>query len=143
MWLDRFEDRLKSWSELRLDCEELSLEQALDRIAEWWGHAPRMHNIIHWNDQNNWPDPWGLLADNSYDELALALGMSYTVSMIDKFDCSVEIVQAKDDQGMEYNLVLVDDRKYILNYDPWTTVSKEQFKFKITNFIDARTLRIE
>ena len=143
MWLDRFEDRLKSWSELRLDCEELPLEQALDRIAEWWGHAPRMHNIIHWNDQNNWPDPWDLLADNSYDELALALGMSYTVSMIDKFDCSVEIAQAMDDQGMEYNLVLVDDRKYILNYDPWTTVSKEQFKFKITNFIDARTLRIE
>ena len=143
MWLDRFEDRLKSWSELRLDCEELSLEQALDRIAEWWGHAPRMHNIIHWNDQNNWPDPWGLLADNSYDELALALGMSYTVSMLEKFDCLVEIAQAKDDQGLEYNLVLVDDRKYILNYDPWKTVSKEQFKFKITNFIDARTLRIE
>lgn len=143
MWLDRFEDRLKSWSELRSDCEELPLEQALDRIAEWWGHAPRMHNIIHWHDQNSWPDPWDLLADNSYDELALALGMSYTVSMIDKFDCSVEIAQAKDDQGMEYNLVLVDDRKYILNYDPWSMVSKEQFKFKITNFIDARTLRIE
>ena len=143
MWLDRFEDRLKSWSELRSQCEELPLEQALDHIASWWGPAPRMNNVIHWNDQSNWPDPWDLLADNSYDELALALGMSYTVSMIDKFDCSVEIAQATDDQGQELNLVLVDDRKYILNYDPWSAVSKEQFKFKITNFIDARTLRIE
>jgi hypothetical protein len=143
MWLDRFEDRLKSWSELRSHCEQLPLKDALDLTANWWGHAPRMHNIIHWNDQTNWPDPWDLLADNSYDELALALGMSYTVSMIDKFDCSVEISQAKDDQGQEYNLVLVDDRKYILNYDPWSSVSKEQFDFKITNFIDARTLRIE
>ena len=143
MWLDRFEDRLKSWSELRSHCEQLPFKDALDLTANWWGHAPRMHNIIHWHDQTNWPDPWDLLADNSYDELALALGMSYTVSMIDKFDCSVEIAQAKDDQGQEYNLVLVDDRKYILNYDPWSSVSKEQFDFKITNFIDARTLRIE
>jgi len=143
MWIDIFEDRLKSWSTLRSQCEQLPLKEALDFIANWWGPAPRVNNVIHWNDQSNWPDPWDILADNSFDELALALGMSYTVSMIEKFDCSVEIAQAKDDQGQEYNLVLVDDRKYILNYDPWSTVSKEQFEFKITNFIDARTLRIE
>ena len=143
MWLDRFEDRLKSWSDLRSHCEELSLEQALDHIANWWGHAPRVNHAIHWNDQSNWPDPWDLLADNSYCELAIALGMSYTINMLEKFDCTVEIAQATDDQGSEYNLVLVDNGKYILNYDPWEVVSKEQFKFKITKTIDAKTVRIE
>jgi len=140
MWLDRFDDRLKSWSDLRIFIEPLSLEEQLNTIAKWWGHAPRVNNSVHWNDKSNWPTPWELLADNSYCELAIALGMSYTIIMIENKNCSVEIAQAKDDLGNEYNLVLVDDRKYILNYDPWSTVSKEKFKFKIANFMDARTL---
>jgi len=143
MWLDRFEDRLRSWSDLRSTCKNLNTEQSVNTIAEWWGHAPRMNNVIHWSDQSNWPDPWELLADNSFDDLAIALGMSYTITMLENRDCSVEIAQAKDDQGQEYNLVLVDERKYILNYDPWSMVSKEQFNFEITKTIDAKTLRIE
>jgi len=143
MWLDRFEDRLRSWSDLRIFAEPLPLRDRLNTIAKWWGHAPRVNHSIHWNDQKNWPDPWDLLADNSFDDLAIALGMSYTITMLENCDCSVEIALATDDQAQEYNLVLVDERKYILNYDPWEVVSKEQFNFKITKTIDARTLRIE
>ena len=143
MWLDDFEDRLRSWSDLRIFAEPLPLRDKLNAIAQWWGHAPRVNHAIHWNDRSNWPDPWDLLADNSFDDLAIALGMSYTITMLENCDCSVEIALATDDQAQEYNLVLVDERKYILNYDPWEVVSKEQFNFKITKTIDAKTLRIE
>lgn len=143
MWPDKFEDRLRSWHDLRQFVQSIPLRDQLNAIAKWWGHCPRISHAIHWNDQSNWPDPWDLLADNSFDDLAIALGMSYTITMLEDLDSSVEIALATDDQAQEYNLVMVDDRKYILNYEPWEAVSTERFEFNITKTIDARTIRIE
>lgn len=140
MWLDRFEDRLAAWSELRSNCEELPLLDQLNQIAEWWGHAPRVKHAVHWHDQENWPTPWELLADNNYDELALALGMSYTILMLEDINTTVKLVHAKDDTASEYYIVQVDNGKYILNYDPWLAVNSEQTDFTILNTVDSNQL---
>ena len=141
MWPVGYEERLRSWVQLRSDCENKPLNEQLNQIAGWWGHVPRVKHAIHWHDKSNWPDPWELLADNNFDELAIALGMSYTLLMLDSINTSVELAQVKDQTAVEYNIVLVDDRKYILNYDPWLSVNTEQTDFEILSTINVDQLK--
>ena len=140
MWPVGYEECLQSWVQLRQDCTNKPFQEQLNQIAGWWGHAPQAKHAVHWHDKENWPNPWELLADNSYDELAIALGISYTILMIDSINTTVELAQAKDSSLSDSYIVLVDDRKYILNYDPWLAVNSEQTDFTILNTVEQDQL---
>jgi hypothetical protein len=132
MWQQTFDARLASWNQLRDHCQTLPLESALTTINQWWGNSPWQPYYLHWDDQPNWPDPWQLLSDNVYCDLARALGIVYTISIIDRKDTDpTELVLTEEG----YNLVLVAKEKYILNWKPDTVVNtfqevkiKKQFK---------------
>jgi len=53
------------------------------------------------------------LSDNIYCDLARGLGILYTITLLDREDLQ-DSVLAESDQG---NLVLVEQGKYILNWD--------------------------
>jgi hypothetical protein len=68
---------------------------------------------LHWDDSEKWPDPWQLLSDDMYCPLARGLGILYTISIIDRADLQdCELIECGSD-----NLVLVPQKKYILNWD--------------------------
>ena len=114
MWPKEFSDRLESWANLRSQAQELPLEEALQNINNWWQQSPWQPHYLHWDDQATWPDPWQLLSDNIYCDLARGLGILYTISMIDHKDLtSYELILTED----ERNLVLVNKIKYTLNWD--------------------------
>ena len=72
---------------MRSATQTLPLEQALQDINFWWSHARPWHPYyLHWDDQPAWPDPWQLLSDNVYCDLAKALGIMYTISLLDRAD---------------------------------------------------------
>ena len=140
MWPRDFSERLESWSQLRQQCCQLSPEPALIKINQWWFQTPWTAYHLHWDDQQDWPDPWQLLNDDQYCPVARGLGIMYTIAMLDREDL-------QDAQMIEYqsdNLVLVAQEKYILNWDPDQVlnislgkskprrqVSQEQIKQKI------------
>ena len=132
MWPVTFADRLAAWADLRSRCQSLDLESALSTINAWWFTTPWQPYYLHWDDQPKWPDPWQLLSDNVYCDLARALGIVYTISIIDRKDTDpTELVLTEEG----YNLVLVAKEKYILNWKPDTVVNtfqevkiKKQFK---------------
>ena len=114
MWPRDFSERLESWAQLRQQCCQLDSEPALTKINQWWFQTPWTAYHLHWDDQQDWPDPWQLLSDNQYCPVARGLGIMYTISMLDREDL-------QDAQMIEYqsdNLVLVSQEKYILNWDP-------------------------
>lgn len=112
MWHNHYHDRLSAWVDLRNRCQDLDLAKSLLEINRWWFGSPWRPYYLHWDDQVTWPDPWQLLADNHYCDLARALGMLYTIDLMDRSDIACcELVEA--DCG---NLVLVDKGKYILNW---------------------------
>jgi hypothetical protein len=120
MWPQTFSDRLASWNQLRSHCQTLSVESALAEINRWWFRAPWRPYYLHWDDAETWPDPWQLLSDNIYCEVARGLGILYTVTLLDHADIkSAELVLTKSG----HNLVLVDQTKYILNWTPDTVVN--------------------
>ena len=120
MWPVTFADRLESWTALRNQAADLPAESALQKINTWWFMAPWQPYYLHWDDQKDWPDPWQLLNDNYYCDVARGLGILYTITLLDRADLtSAELVLT--DEG--YNLVLMDQTKYILNWDRNTIVN--------------------
>ena len=114
MWPTTFAERLDSWNLLRSQCQNIPIESALTTVNQWWFNAPWRAYHLHWDDQQDWPDPWELLSDNIYCDLARGLGILYTVSIMDREDLvSCELVLTKDGR----NLVLINKEIYTLNWN--------------------------
>jgi hypothetical protein len=123
MWPVNFAARLESWNQLRDRAQTLPIEQALESINTWWFDVPWRPYYLHWDDQLNWPDPWQLLSDNHYCDLARALGILYTITLLDRADlgdATLILTESGD------NLVQVAKSKYILNWDRDTIVNTIQ-----------------
>ena len=113
IWPATFAARLESWNLLRDQCSNLPVESALQNINSWWFGAPWRPYYLHWDDQATWPDPWQLLSDDIYCELARGLGILYTITLLDRADLApAELILTQDD----VNLVRVAKEKYILNW---------------------------
>ena len=112
--MNLFEDRLRSWQQLRESCAIMPVDRCLDSINRWWFQLPWQPYYLHWDDINVWPDPWQLLSDNIYCDIARGLGIVYTITMLDRMDLQDSRLVEED----QNNLVLIQSRKYILNYSP-------------------------
>lgn len=127
MWPKTFDQRLADWYNLRTFCKDQPTDQALSTIQGWWNLAPWQPYYLHWDDQADWPDPWQLLNDNVYCDLAKSLGILYTITLLDRADMTpADLVLTKDDR----NLVLVGKTKYILNWNSEVVVNNN-LKFAI------------
>ena len=140
MWARTFDARLASWNQLRSAVATMPVDQCLNNINAWWFDSPWRAYHLHWDDQPAWPDPWQLLDDNLFCGLARGLGMLYTISLLDRTDIQdAELIDTGSD-----NLVLVEQKKYILNWDrdqllninltpfnPRHRLSQEQIKTQI------------
>jgi hypothetical protein len=123
MWHKTFDGRLQSWNQLRVQCHSLPVDLALKNINKWWFQAPWRPYYLHWDDRENWPDPWQLLSDNVFCEVARGLGILYTVTLLDRADMMpTRLILTQDG----HNLVQAAQTKYILNWEPNTIVNTFQ-----------------
>jgi hypothetical protein len=79
------------------------------------------------------------LVENTYCTVARALGMCYTLLLVDETD--IEMVEATDNNSEDVVLVLVDNAKYILNYHPGTVLSNTLNDFTIKRHVDISELK--
>jgi hypothetical protein len=114
MWPQDYPDRLRQWHDLRQTCRGLDEPERWLRINDWWWRAPMIDRGLEWHLWPHWPDPWDLLCQTAYSDLDRALGIVYTVLMLDIDPCPRASV-VFDGQD---NLVWLDDGKYILNWAP-------------------------
>jgi hypothetical protein len=114
MWCLTFEQRLAAWTTLRDRVRDLPIPDALREINAWWQRTPWRAYHLHWDDRLDWPDPWQLLSDNVYCDLARGLGIVYTISMLDRTDMGDARLVLTE---LGTNLVLVAKEKYILNWE--------------------------
>lgn len=113
MWHKDFSNRLSHWNRLRSQAIVQPLEQSLVTINSWWFQTSWVPYHLHWDDRTNWPDPWQLLEDNIFCPLARGLGILYTIAIINRPDIeSAVLTEVGGD-----NLVLINNSKYILNWD--------------------------
>ena len=133
-----YDNRLQSWYNLRNRIKDLDLSQQCVEIDKWWQNAPLVNHYLHPIDLPTWPGPWELLVENTYCTLARALGMCYTLLLMDITD--IELVLATDVQGNDVPLVLVNSN-YILNYWPDTVLTNKTTDFTLLTRISIDSLK--
>ena len=137
MWCLDYQTRLEQWVYLRAESANLDLEICLLRVNDWWQQTPWRPYYLHWDDHETWPNPWELLADDVYCGLARALGIVYTLLLINHKEVD-EISLVETDDG---NLVQVNGGKYILNWAPGEMLNIHSTNLAIKKTIDSSKIR--
>jgi hypothetical protein len=120
---------MRSWREFRASLDLLPLEKALAYTAEFWARAPFVPYNLDPDNLSNWPDPWTLVYENSYCDIAKCLGIVYTMSLTGhRKSLDVEFKVYEDPKTRYvYNLAWFNQGKYILNMIDGEVLNIEQF----------------
>lgn len=116
-----YDTRLKDWYELRKLLELQDTKTKCIEVDRYWQKAPLVSHHLHFDFMNEWPNPWELIYENNYCDIARGLGMVYTLLLLGINH--IEFAEATDYNSEDVVLVLVDHAKYILNYWPNTVVN--------------------
>jgi hypothetical protein len=109
-------DRLIAWKQFR-DQLEVSTNP-FKEVADFWGNAPFVSSYLNSQNPTEWPDPWHLVLDSRLDDLAIALGMLYTIKLTRRFmDTKCEIHTSMLPNEKEVKYVLLVDKQYVLNLE--------------------------
>ena len=138
MRLSNFEEHLVDWNKLRNETKELPLEKALYVVNDWWCFLPMDNQYLHFDDLASWPDPWDLINDGVFDNLAKALGIAYTLILIDHTDIqNIEIGLNKDHD----TVVIVNNGDYILNWSPKVLLNINSEEISILKKVDSSVIK--
>ncbi len=110
-------ERLTKWKDIR-DSLEVS-DQPFDIVADLWARAPFVSPYLDPKDSKSWPDPWQLVLGDRLDDLAIVLGMLYTIKLTQRFmSTNCEIHMSIPHKKNDIRFYLFVDKKFILNYEP-------------------------
>jgi hypothetical protein len=126
MWKLKADERLARWREFRKSLDSLSLEKAVQEVANFWTGCPFTPYYLDIDRPDEWPDPWTLIEENYYCDIALAAAMLYTVYFTEHRP-QVELrVYYDPESRVYYNLAWIADGKYVLNMNEGEVVNKTQ-----------------
>jgi hypothetical protein len=138
-------DRLRLWQDFRHQISALPLEAAVKATEHMWSYAPYQKYYLTLDEVKNWPGPWELIFENYYCNLAIALGMLYTL-YLSEHKPQVEIRVYIDPSSMaQYNLLFVEQGKYVLNMEHDAVLNKTQVSssLKLKKTISVEDLGLE
>jgi hypothetical protein len=126
-WNLRVNDRLAQWKDFRRDLDNLSFDDAVKQVNQFWSTAPWVNYNLSPDNPKEWPDPWALLAENYWCDVAKALGIVYTIYFTSHKNLAPEIRVYYDyDTKDRYTVVWLADGKYILNFYPVAIVNTDE-----------------
>ena len=114
-------DRLIEWKKFR-DSIETS-QTPLEDVAILWSQAPFVSPYLNPNQPDEWPDPWHLVLNSKLDELAIVLGMLYTLKLTQRFIGSQFEIHMSTVPRLIY-LLVVDN--FVLNLEYRSVVGVEE-----------------
>ena len=139
--------RLKCWKNLRFKINQLSLEEALQETIEFWQSCPWTAFYLDLNNPKSWPNPWELIDDNYYCDLAKVLGIVYTLNLSEHGKNLVIEVRVYTDPktGYQYCIAYLDQGKYVLNLIDNQILNKTDITETLTlkRCYDATELKLE
>jgi hypothetical protein len=126
MWKLKAEERLARWRDFRKQIDQMPLDSAIEQVVEFWHGCPFEPFYLDPENPAKWPGPWELIEENWYCDLAKALGMLYTIKFTNH-NPEVEIrVYYDPATRYTYNLVWINNGKYVLNLIESQVVNKTQ-----------------
>jgi len=124
----------------------MPLETALEKTVQFWSQCPFSPFYLSENSTNDWPDPWELLKENYYCDLAKVLGIVYTLHLSEHNNLLPEIRIYSDlIKRHTYNIAYLARGKYVLNLIEGAIVNKEHINqnLKLKHCYTAADLKLE
>jgi hypothetical protein len=91
-------ERLLAWKSFRNQLE--SDPTPFQSVVGLWAKAPLVNLYLDPNTPESWPDPWHLIIDDRFDDLAIVLGMLYTIKLTDRFsNLGLEIYKSVEEKN--------------------------------------------
>ena len=108
-------EKLAAWKTFR-DSLETS-EDPFKEVLEFWNKAPFRSDYLDPSNPDDWPDPWNLVLNSDLDDLAISLGMLYTIKLTQRFNDTKCEIHTLTSESKNPKFFLVIDDKYVLNYN--------------------------
>ena len=109
-------DRLTHWKKFRNSLE--SSNTPLEDVINFWSLAPFVSPYLNPQNPAEWPDAWHLILDDRFDDLAIVLGMLYTIKLTTRFmetQCEIHTSMFPKEKYPRYLLIV--DNKHVLNFE--------------------------
>ena len=139
--------RLTHWKNFRSQLNLLSFEKALIATEQFWQLCPFTPFYLDVEKPDTWPNPWELLTENYYCDLAKVLGIVYTLHLTDhKNNLDPEIhVYYNSQTKHDYHIAYFCHGKYVLNLVEGEIVNKEHInqQLKLKHRYTAMDLKLE
>jgi hypothetical protein len=139
-------DRLGHWKKFRSEIGSLPLLEAIGVTQDFWQPCPFTPFYLDIDDSKNWPDPWQLITENYYCDIAKALGIVYTLHLSKhgaKLESEVRVYYDPTTR-LTYNVAWFDDGKYVVNLTEGAVVNKEHInqRLKLKHRFTATDLKL-
>lgn len=146
MWILKPDERLKHWKDFRDGLDLLPLEESLKETSHLWSYVPFVNYYLSPDQETPWPDPWTILYENYYCDIAKALGMIYTIYFTNHRDeISAELrIYFDPETKTTYNVAWFNNGEYILNLEFNKVVNKESINksFELKHRYTADDLKL-
>ena len=135
-------ERLARWKQFRLGINNMSFDDAMESTNDFWQPCPFTPFYLDAENYNSWPDPWQLITENYYCDLAKALGILYTLHLSDHAPLLNPEIRVYYDSitRHSYNVVWIDGGKYVINMIESAIVNKEHINLLNQYLINKRRL---
>ena len=108
-------ERLVRWRDFRKSLDALPLEKAIESTVDLWHGCPFSPYYLDPDKPETWPNPWTLIEENYYCDIAKSLGILYTIKFT-QHNPEVELrIYIDPKTRYSYNLVWIEQGKYVLN----------------------------
>lgn len=110
-------ERLSRWKSFRQELSPLSFEEALIQTMNFWQSCPFIPFYLQVESTSNWPDPWQLIEENCYCDLAKCLGIVYTLHLSshgEDLDPEIRIYYDRENYHT-YHIAYLCGGKYVIN----------------------------
>lgn len=140
-------ERLSRWKQFRASIGSLSLTEAIEQSVHLWRSCPFIPFYLAPDDPDSWADPWQLITENYYCDLAKTLGIVYTLHLSDhKHALESEIrVYYDPTTRYTYNVAYFNQGKYVINLVEDEIVNNTHIdqKLKLKHCYTAADLKLE
>jgi len=140
-------NRLSEWKSFRNQLNQVTLPIAVRKTQEFWQSCPFTPFYLDPNNPNEWPDPWQLIIENYYCDLAKTLGIVYTLHLTDYKDQIFPELRTYFDPNTRhyYHIAYLCHGKYVLNLIEGEVVNKEHInqQLKLKRCYTATDLKLE
>lgn len=125
-------ERLSYWKKLREQIE--TSQEPFQEVVDLWSKAPFVNPYLDPFVPDSWPDPWHLILDGKFDDLAICLGMLYTLKLTQRFYntlCEIHMSMPEEKNKRQFYLLVHDHA--VLNFEYGTVSPIDVIKTIKTN----------